>query len=76
MNNEYEYLEANVCCIFACLFLMISFQLQSKEIAFQLHEDLMKVLNELYTVSTVTYLAYLIQIPYLTSSISFKCPFI
>ncbi|NXC16248.1 SRGP1 protein, partial [Corythaeola cristata] len=45
---------------------------KSKEIAFQLHEDLMKVLNELYTVSIVTYLAYLIQIPYHTSSIGFK----
>ena len=29
-----------------------SFLFQSKEIAFQLQEDLMKVLNELYTVSS------------------------
>lgn len=52
------------------------FKLQSKEISFQLHEDLMKVLNELYTVSIVTYLAYLIQIPYQTTSVSSKWTFI
>lgn len=34
------------------LFFLFVFLLQSKEIAFQLQEDLMKVLNELYTVSS------------------------
>lgn len=35
----------------------ISLSLQSKEITFQLQEDLMKVLNELYTVSVVNFVA-------------------
>lgn len=35
-----------------CSSVCVSFFFQSKEIAFQLQEDLMKVLNELYTVSS------------------------
>lgn len=38
-------------CVTILSLLFFSFILQSKEIAFQLQEDLMKVLNELYTVS-------------------------
>lgn len=33
----------------------LSLSLQSKEITFQLQEDLMKVLNELYTVSVLNF---------------------
>lgn len=45
-----------VCHIGDCLIVFPSASLfQSKEIAFQLQEDLMKVLNELYTVSSLLF---------------------